>query len=67
MRHPIAGGLEAKRFEGDSGANLVEYAMLLALIVITCLSAMAYFGRNASGKMSCVSSAVTQQVSGITC
>jgi len=37
------------------GASLVEYALLLALIAIVCLSALAYFG-NGSGnslKASC--------------
>jgi len=47
-----------QRLSGDEGANLVEYAMLMALIVVVCLSAIQMFGRNASTKMSCVSSAV---------
>jgi len=47
-----------QRLSGDEGANLVEYAMLMALIVVVCLSAIQMFGRNASTKMSCTSSAV---------
>jgi pilus assembly protein Flp/PilA len=49
-----------QRLSGDEGANLVEYAMLMALIVVVCLSAMQAFGRNAASKMSCASSAVSQ-------
>jgi Flp pilus assembly pilin Flp len=60
-------GPETRRLDGDAGSNLVEYAMLLALIVVTCLSAMAFFGQSATGKMSCVSSAITGQVSGVKC
>jgi Flp pilus assembly pilin Flp len=58
---------EAQRFEGDAGSNLVEYTMLLALIVITCLAAMSFFGRSATDKMSCVSSAINHQAGGSTC
>jgi Flp pilus assembly pilin Flp len=30
--------------DAESGASLVEYALLLALIVVVCISAMAFFG-----------------------
>jgi pilus assembly protein Flp/PilA len=30
--------------DAESGASLVEYALLLALIVVVCISAVAYFG-----------------------
>ena len=29
---------------GERGASLVEYAMLIALITVVCLSALSYFG-----------------------
>jgi len=48
-----------QRLSGDTGANLVEYAMLMALIVVVCLSAIQAFGKSATNKMSCASSAVT--------
>jgi Tfp pilus assembly protein PilX len=35
------GGRPSRR---DRGASLVEYAMLMALIAIVCLSALVYFG-----------------------
>lgn len=37
-----------ERFSGDAGANLVEYAMLLAFIFVVALAAMTYFGEEAS-------------------
>jgi Flp pilus assembly pilin Flp len=49
------------------GGNLVEYSLLLALIVIVCLSAMSYFGKAATGKMSCASSAVSNEVANAPC
>jgi Flp pilus assembly pilin Flp len=60
-------GPDAQRLEGDRGSNLVEYSMLLALIVIACLGALSFFASTATGKMSCVSSAIVGQVSGVTC
>ncbi len=60
--YPLAKG----RLEGDAGANLVEYAMLVALIFLVALGAVQYFGKNATSKMSCASSAITT-ASGTTC
>ena len=36
----------AGRCRGDSGAGLVEYALLLALIVVVCIGAVTYLGGN---------------------
>jgi Flp pilus assembly pilin Flp len=57
----------AHRLTGDTGANLVEYSMLLALIFIACLTAVTFFGDGATGKMSCVSSTITNQATNVTC
>lgn len=54
------------RFRGDDGANLVEYAMLIALIVLVCLGGISLFARNTSAKLSCTGSAIGNQV-GATC
>lgn len=35
----------------DDGASLVEYALLLALIAVVCLSAFVYFGNSLSGSI----------------
>jgi Flp pilus assembly pilin Flp len=32
-----------RRFQGEDGANLVEYALLVSLIVLVCASAVGYF------------------------
>jgi Flp pilus assembly pilin Flp len=50
-----------RRLTGDTGSNLVEYTLLTALIVIVCLSALTVFGKNATGRLSCVSSVITAQ------
>jgi Flp pilus assembly pilin Flp len=67
MPQPDVSVREAHRLEGDAGSNLVEYALLMALIVIACLSALTVFGKNSTGKMSCVSSAITNQAANIVC
>jgi Flp pilus assembly pilin Flp len=67
MEHDTTCGPEALQFAGDRGANLVEYSMLVALIVVVCLGALTYFGDNATGKMSCVSSAISGQNSDAIC
>lgn len=48
-----------QRFIGDSGSNLVEYSLLVALIFVVALSAVQVFGKNATNKMSCASSAIS--------
>jgi Flp pilus assembly pilin Flp len=37
---------------GDTGANLVEYVMLVSFIMLVALGAATYFGRNATSKFS---------------
>ena len=56
-----------QRLSGDDGANVVEYAMLVALIIVVCLGAMTVFGNNARAKVSCSSSAIVNQTGGVTC
>jgi pilus assembly protein Flp/PilA len=46
------------RTTGDRGANLVEYAMLVALIAVVCLTAVAYFGGETETRFSHTGSAV---------
>lgn len=55
------------RLASDTGANLVEYSLILALIIIVCLAALTVFGRNATNRMSCVSSVITSQATNATC
>ena len=55
------------RLSGDEGANLVEYSMLIALIVVVALSAVTFFGEAATSKMDCASDAIVDQVGGVNC
>ncbi len=57
----------SRRCHGDQGTNLVEYAMLISLILVVCLSAVSFFGNKATKKMSCASSAVTEEAGGKVC
>ena len=56
-----------QRITGDDGANVVEYAMLVALIIVVCLGALTVFGNSAKAKISCSSSAIVGQTGGVTC
>ena len=42
----------------ESGASLVEYALLVALIAVVCIVAVSLLGSNASNKFSQVGSAL---------
>jgi pilus assembly protein Flp/PilA len=44
--------------ENESGASLVEYALLVALIAVVCIVAVSLLGSNASNKFSQVGSAL---------
>jgi Flp pilus assembly pilin Flp len=49
----------AGRFRGDAGAGLVEYALLLALIVVACIGAVSFLGGNLSNNLSSSNSKIT--------
>ena len=46
------------RLGGDEGASLVEYALLLALIVVVCIGAMTFLGSSLDTNMSSAGSMV---------
>ena len=49
-----------KRFlENDDGPTAVEYAVMLALIVIVCLTAIKAVGTNANAKFNVIKTALT--------
>ena len=48
--HSTSRGQE--RITGDEGASLVEYALLLALIAVVCISALTYFQKETSHSLS---------------
>jgi pilus assembly protein Flp/PilA len=41
--------LPAERRKRDRGASLVEYALLLALLVVVCIGAVTFFGSATNG------------------
>ena len=43
---------QQQRIRGDEGASLVEYALLLALIAVVCISALTYFQKETSQSLS---------------
>lgn len=50
--------LQSRLTRDERGASLVEYALLVALIAIVCLSAVAFLGSSASTKFSSVGNSV---------
>ena len=49
---------DQRRFSGDGGASLVEYALLVALIAVVCLASLTYFQKETSTSLSKSSSAI---------
>ncbi|MCU1451444.1 MAG: Flp/Fap pilin component [Acidimicrobiales bacterium] len=43
---------------GQTGASLVEYALLVALIAVVCIAAVGFLGGSASTKFSTVGSSL---------
>jgi Flp pilus assembly pilin Flp len=50
---------DQRRFRGDAGASLVEYALLTALIAVVCIVALVYFQKETSASLSRSSSAIS--------
>lgn len=42
----------AERQDDERGASLVEYALLVALIAVVCITAITYFGREMNSNYS---------------
>lgn len=53
-----APGRGARRLGGDEGASLVEYALLVALIAVVCISAITYFQAETAKSLSESASAI---------
>jgi len=54
----LRGFLASLHHDDESGASLVEYALLVALIAVVCIVAVSLLGSNASNKFSQVGSAL---------
>ena len=51
-------GRDRLRCSGDDGSNLVEYALLVSLIALVCITAMSFFASSTTSKMECSASAI---------
>lgn len=53
--------LQARSGDGERGASLVEYALLLALVVFVCIGALTFFGKGSGNSLdsstSCIKAA----------
>ena len=47
-----------QRMTGDAGASLVEYALLVSLIALVCFSALMYFQKATSDKLSMAATSI---------
>lgn len=54
----------AERRRRDRGASLIEYALLLALIAVVCVSAMSMLGGNNKAGLTHSQSCITAAMSG---
>lgn len=54
----VASYLRARFGNTESGASLVEYALLVALIAVVCIVAVTFLGTSASGKFNGVGSSI---------
>lgn len=46
------------RCKSETGASLVEYALLVALIAVVCIAAVTTLGNNAAAKFESIGSAI---------
>jgi len=54
----VVSGMNAKRFSGDDGATMVEYALMVALIAVICIAAVTLIGTNSNSKFSQVGNSI---------
>ncbi|MCX7619907.1 MAG: hypothetical protein N2037_03560 [Acidimicrobiales bacterium] len=59
-------GRDHPRCAGDDGAGLVEYALLVSLIALVCITAMRFFGQATGNKFTCSAEAISSSYDGIT-
>jgi Flp pilus assembly pilin Flp len=53
-----------KRYLQDDAATTVEYAIMLALIMVVCMTAIGFFGSNAGGSLQYSSDRIDKAVNG---
>jgi len=52
MGSEFSSGRYQRRFAGDAGASLVEYALLVALIALVCIASLTYFQKSTTESLS---------------
>ncbi len=52
-------GQNVKRFQGDDGATMVEYALMIALIAIVCFVGVQYLGQSTNSGYTTFNSSLT--------
>lgn len=57
-------GRRSGRARGDRGANLVEYALLVALVVLVCVAAVTLLGEQPGTPLSSLASGISRGSSG---
>lgn len=58
MHPPSELDRDVRRVAGDEGASLVEYALLMALIALVCISAVTFFQDQTTNKLSSSASTI---------
>ena len=48
-----------RRFDGDDGATMVEYALMVALIAMVCFAAVQFLGGNTNNSYSRFNTSLT--------
>jgi len=48
----------SKKSEEETGASMVEYALIAALVAVVCIAAVTFLGRQASRAFSSIGSSV---------
>ena len=56
--------VSSRRLQGEDGANLVEYALLVSLIMLVCVTAASYFADATNTKMSSSASSIQEAHAG---
>ena len=57
--------LKLKRFlQDDAATSATEYAVMLALIMVVCLTAIGFFGSNAGGSLNYSAARIDDAVNG---
>ena len=60
MYHLVTTYLRARFGDTERGANLIEYAFLVALIALVCVSAVTFFGQSTANDIAPLGSSLAK-------